>query len=400
MTLCLDFYLIKNYENTIKLITLILIQTLKVMKDSFIYKAKFFLAPVFLFTAHNIFSPYHAKGLLTFVPIYFIFGLIPILDIIFPKSTINPSSKDEEIALSNNILFDILVWSALPIQLFFMFDFLQEFSANYKNQSVLTLLGWITTLGITCIIFGINVGHELGHRSNSWQRFIGKALLWTSLRMSFYIEHNWGHHTNVSTDKDPASAKKNEWVYTFIPKSIFMTWLNSWEIQRKLLKSRKASFFSIYNDVLWYTFIQWGTIIAIALVYDWQTAVGFVLAALFGMVVLECVNYIEHYGLRRTIGENGQPERVLPIHSWNSDHSFSGAGLFNLSRHSDHHYISSRPYQILRNYETVPNMPAGYAGMVVLSLVPPLWFYVMNKRVDAVLSSYNRNQAPTTMESS
>ena len=382
------------------------------MKNSFLYKAKFFLAPLvfiwfhfgsalvinsqfinsFIDTRRFINHFYFEDGIKAFFIPFFIFVIVPIFDMITPPSKLNPSSKKEERELIESKIFDILVWFILPLQIAIISQFLIQFHANYSVESPLTLIGWVLSVGMSCGILGINVGHELGHRTNSWQRFVGKALLWTSLRMSFYIEHNWGHHTDVSTDKDPASAKRNEIVYLFIPKSIFKTWLNSWKIQKDLLKKRNVSFFSIYNDVFWYHIIQWGTLIAIALIFNWQTSLAFLGTSLVGMALLELVNYIEHYGLRREINENGKVERVMPIHSWNSNHSISGAVLFNLSRHSDHHYIASRPYQILRNYDTTPNMPTGYAGMIVLSLFPPLWFNLMNKKIDKLMSKENKNQ--------
>ncbi len=354
---------------------------------------RFFRAPI----AYTIVLLFFQKsGVSSFMPLFFIFGVIPILDILLPRYITNPSSLEEEEKLKKSKIFDFLIWSMVVIHIFFVLRFLVLFHENYKTESLFTLSGWVISIGLGCGVFGINIGHELGHRIDSWQRFLGKIALLSSLRMSFYIEHNWGHHADVSTDKDPASAKKNEIVYFFIPKSIFKTWLNAWVIQKELLIKRKASFFSIYNDILWYLFIQWGTVASIALIFNWQTAVAFIIAALIGMILLELINYIEHYGLRRDKNEKGIYERVLPIHSWNSDHNSSSSALFNLSRHSDHHYIASRPYQILRTYETVPNMPTGYAGMILLSLIPPLWFYIMNKKLNEVTNLSKQNFSPTT----
>ena len=56
--------------------------------------------------------------------------------------------------------------------------------------------------------------------------------------------------------------------------------------------------------------------------------------------------------------------------------------LLELTRHSDHHYRASRKYQILRHFDDSPQMPTGYPGMMLLALVPPLWFRVMHKQID------------------
>jgi alkane 1-monooxygenase len=108
----------------------------------------------------------------------------------------------------------------------------------------------------------------------------------------------------------------------------------------------------------------------------------FIAAALMGGLLLEAVNYIEHYGLlRKPSGDKGF-ERVKPEHSWNSDHVLGRLLLFELSRHSDHHYLASRKYQVLRHFDEAPQMPTGYPGMILLALVPPAWFRVMHRTLE------------------
>jgi alkane 1-monooxygenase len=118
----------------------------------------------------------------------------------------------------------------------------------------------------------------------------------------------------------------------------------------------------------------------------------FLAAALQGILLLETVNYIEHYGLQRKALSEGKYERAQPVHSWNSNHVIGRVMLFELSRHSDHHYMASRKYQVLRHHDHSPQMPTGYPGMMLLALVPPAWFYVMNKRVRWNIEQGTRNE--------
>ena len=97
--------------------------------------------------------------------------------------------------------------------------------------------------------------------------------------------------------------------------------------------------------------------------------------------LLETVNYIEHYGLARKKKASGGYEKVRHNHSWNSDHQIGRLLLFNLSRHSDHHYNGSKKYAVLESLPESPQMPTGYPGMMVLAVFQPLWFLVMNKRL-------------------
>jgi alkane 1-monooxygenase len=113
----------------------------------------------------------------------------------------------------------------------------------------------------------------------------------------------------------------------------------------------------------------------------WLVTLYYLAAAAIGIILLETVNYIEHYGLQRKPIGDGKYERAMPAHSWNSDHVVGRLMLFELSRHSDHHYLASRKYQVLRHHDDSPQMPTGYPGMMILSLIPPVWFYVMNKRI-------------------
>jgi len=105
------------------------------------------------------------------------------------------------------------------------------------------------------------------------------------------------------------------------------------------------------------------------------------MAAISGILLLETVNYIEHYGLLRKLKENGKYEKVQHQHSWNSDHILGRIFLFELSRHSDHHYKASKHYQILNSLPDSPQMPTGYPGMMLLALVPPLWVRFMGGKL-------------------
>ena len=108
-----------------------------------------------------------------------------------------------------------------------------------------------------------------------------------------------------------------------------------------------------------------------------------VLQGIFGFSLLEVVNYLEHYGLCRQRNAAGRYEKVDPRHSWNSDRTVTNVFLFQLQRHSDHHANPLRRYQTLRSFDFSPQLPAGYASMIVLALVTPLWRRVMDPRVVA-----------------
>jgi alkane 1-monooxygenase len=238
-------------------------------------------------------------------------------------------------------------------------------------------------MGLACGALGINVAHELGHRSNKYEQFLSKALLLTSLYMHFFIEHNRGHHKNVSTPNDPATSRFNESFYAFLPRTVFGSWMSAWHLEAQRLSKMKQSFWNpLHNEMLRFQIIQLLFVAAIYLAFGWVGTVGFIASAIIGFSLLEIVNYIEHYGLLRKQLPNGSYEKVKPHHSWNSDHELGRIFLFELTRHSDHHFNPSRKYQILRHFDHAPQMPTGYLAMIPLALFPPVWFRIMNPLVE------------------
>jgi alkane 1-monooxygenase len=199
--------------------------------------------------------------------------------------------------------------------------------------------------------------------------------------MHFYIEHNKGHHKNVSTKEDPSSARKWEPIYLFYFRTVIFGFFSAWKIAADDQKRKGKPAMHFSNQMIQFQLLQILFIAAIYFFFGKDITLSFMASACIGFLLLETVNYIEHYGLQRKKTAEGY-ERAMPEHSWNSSHILGRLMLFELSRHSDHHYLASRKYQVLRHHEDAPQMPTGYPGMMILSLIPPLWFSVMHKRME------------------
>ncbi len=315
------------------------------------------------------------KGIWVFLPLAEAFVLVPAFELLFRPDHRNLEDEQEQ-AFLKNPWFDYVLYLFVPLHFVVLIWFLFEMSIF--NGYSWERLGMVFSMGLMCGVFGINLAHELGHRSERGEKVLAKSLLLTSLYMHFNIEHNRGHHKNVGTPEDPSSARKGEALYMFWFRSVFGTWISSWRIEAQRLKKLGGSVFSWRNEMLRMQIMQVLLLLAIWWVFGITALLYFVLAAVIGFLLLETVNYIEHYGLTRKMLESGRYERVLPAHSWNSDHILGRILLFELSRHSDHHFKASRKYQILRHHERSPQMPTGYPGMMILALFPPLWFSIMN----------------------
>jgi alkane 1-monooxygenase len=210
---------------------------------------------------------------------------------------------------------------------------------------------------------------------------MSRILLLSTLYMHFFIEHNRGHHKNVSTEDDPATSRYGETLYGFYVRTIRDSWLSAWRLEADRLGKEGLPFWSWRNEMLRFQVIQLAFVSAIYLFFGFFVLCHFLAGAAIGVLLLETVNYIEHYGLmRKKTGD--RYERTLPAHSWNSNHPIGRLLLLELSRHSDHHFMANRKYQILRHFDNSPQMPTGYPGMMLLALIPPLWFRVMHRQID------------------
>jgi len=336
---------------------------------------KFFLSYITPFIV--LFSLY-SENYGAFTADFVLFVLIPIIELFTKGSTANLSKIEEELEKENKV-YDWMLYGLVPFQYLIMVYFLIQVS----NESfpLLYKIGATTAYGIACGILGINAAHELGHRPTKHEQLMSKILLLSTLYLHFFIEHNRGHHKNVSTDEDPASSRYGETVYAFYIRTILGSYSSAWHLETERLKKKQLLFWSIKNEMLVYQLVQLIMLVIIGIFFGLTTLLFFIGGAFIGILLLETVNYIEHYGLKRKKKGNSY-ERTMPIHSWNSNHPLGRLILLELSRHSDHHYMASRKYQILRHFVESPQMPTGYPGMLLLSLVPPLWFKVMHQRIE------------------
>jgi alkane 1-monooxygenase len=227
----------------------------------------------------------------------------------------------------------------------------------------------------------INTAHELGHKRDRLERRLSKVALAQTGYGHFYVEHNRGHHARVSTPEDPASARLGESFWAFLPRTVWGSLRSAWSIEAAALRRKGHPVWSPRNDVLNAWALSIVLLGALLVAFGWQVLPLLVIQAVFGFSLLEVVNYIEHYGLLRQRVANGRYERCQPEHSWNSNNVASNLALYHLERHSDHHANPTRRYQALRNFDDAPQLPSGYALMIGLAYLPPVWRRVMDPRV-------------------
>ncbi|ORW26079.1 alkane 1-monooxygenase [Mycobacterium palustre] len=308
------------------------------------------------------------------------FAVIPVLDHLVGPDSTNPA--DSVLAwLEHDRFYRWATYLYLPGQyLSLVFGCWLWSGGGWLRMSLVDKVGLMMTVGLIGGL-AINAAHELGHTREQRERRLSKVALAQTCYGHFFVEHNRGHHVRVATPEDPASARFGENLYAFIPRSVVGSLRSAWGLEAARLAALGKSRWTLANDVLnaWLLSVALFIVLSVwfgPVVLPWLAG-----QAIIGFCLLETVNYMEHYGLRRQRLPNGRYERVRPSHSWNSSSVIANVLLFHLQRHSDHHANPLRPYQVLRHVDEAPQLPSGYSAMLLLALVPPLWRRVMNRRV-------------------
>ncbi|MBU9455371.1 alkane 1-monooxygenase [Burkholderia multivorans] len=323
----------------------------------------------------------------------FAFGVIPVLDTLIGDDRDNPP-EDVVPHLERERYYRLIVYLATLVE--YVAFFMCVRIVGTHALAWYDYVGFALSLGAATGI-SINTAHELGHKTNRFERWLAKITLAPVAYGHFFVEHNRGHHVRVATAEDPASARYGESFWAFLPRTVVGSVRSAWRLERTRLARLGRSPWTWRNEVLhaWaMTAVVWGIAIAIGGV----VVIPFlVIQAVYGASLLEVVNYVEHYGLGRRRLPNGRYERCTPQHSWNSNHVVTNLFLYQLQRHADHHANPTRSYQALRHFDDAPQLPAGYATMILLAYVPPLWYRVMNPRV---VAHYRGNMAQSNIKPS
>jgi alkane 1-monooxygenase len=306
-----------------------------------------------------------------------VFGIFPALDLAIGMDARNP--PDDVVKwLEQDRYYRWCTYAYLPLQ--YAGLVLAAWLFSRPSLSTVDKIGLALTVGMVSGV-AINTAHELGHKRANMERWLSRVALAQSGYGHFFIEHNRGHHVKVATPEDPASARLGESFYAFWPRTVSGSLRSAWALERTRLRRLDSGPWTPRNDIL----TAWAMTVALfavlTAVFGIEVLPFLLLQAVIGFSLLEVVNYLEHYGLLRQRREDGRYERTRPEHSWNSNSAASNVLLYHLQRHSDHHANPVRRYQALRHVDEAPQLPTGYAGMIVLALVPPVWRRVMDHRV-------------------
>ncbi len=341
----------------------------------------FFLLPL-LFPVASYFAAesWGYADFFAFGTVLFVFVLVPAIDQWLGHDPSNPDETLDVPRLASEQYYRWLTMGSVPA--YFLLILWAGSIFTDGTFSLLGQVGWILSIG-TVGALAITIAHEMIHKDEKSEQWLGGVLLSMVCYGGFKVEHLRGHHVNVSTPEDASSARFNQSLYEFLPHAYYHNFRNAWLLQKKNLERKNKSLWSYSNELIWWYGLSILQLVLFSVLWGWQGAIFFLGQSFIALTLLEIVNYLEHYGLHRRKLENGRYERVMPEHSWNSNYFLTNLFLFHLQRHSDHHANAKHRYQVLRHYDDAPQLPAGYPAMVLLALVPPLWRRVMNPKVEA-----------------
>lgn len=311
-------------------------------------------------------------------PLVFIFGVVPWIDALCGDERANWATAEQAARLDGRRYFRVLTMLVLPVWLGTLVWCAWQFTQ--LPLGLIGKLGWLVSTGVMGGVLAINPAHELIHKPGRFEPLLGGILLTSVGYQGFKVEHVRGHHVHVATPQDSSSARLGESVYAFVPRALWLNVRNAWRLEARRLRERGLPVWSIRNEMIRWYLLWLALMAAFAWLGGWPGWIFFLAQGLIAAATLEVINYVEHYGLSRREIEPGRYERVTHRHSWNAPQRYTNWLLFNLQRHSDHHAQARRRYQALLHHPDSPQLPAGYASMFVLALLPPLWRRVMDPR--------------------
>ena len=309
----------------------------------------------------------------------FVYLIVPALDWLIGHDRSNPP-ESLVAELESQRWYRWITYAYIPLQ--YAATVLGAWVAVSTPLAWWEWIGLIATIGIVNGI-GINTAHELGHKREALERWLARITLAPVAYGHFFVEHNRGHHVRAATPEDPASSRLGESFWAFLPRTMIGGLRSAWHLEAQRLQREGKPAWHWQNQNLQAWSMSVALFLGLSLWLGWAALPFLVVQAFYGASLLEVVNYLEHYGLLRAKDANGRYERVQPTHSWNNNNVVTNLLLYQLQRHSDHHANPTRRYQSLRHFDESPQLPVGYATLIPLAYIPPLWFRLMDKRVAA-----------------
>jgi alkane 1-monooxygenase len=318
----------------------------------------------------------YGRGYWLLLPILFLLVLVPVLDLLTGWQDDAHFDKNGFSHAETSLLH----WNTRLYALFYM-GAVAGFAMSI-HRFIAAEIGLIivssSLMGGICFA----AAHELLHAKANVDQILQRITTSFLFYPHYKLIHIRSHHLHAGTAEDENTAWLNESIYAYIYRTIPGSMIRSWHLEARRFAggNRSAGAGIIRNKMFSYAVAQ----LALLLVLYLLSGLGgflFYLAQIVGAhIVLESVNYIQHYGLMREQHE-GEYDKTGAEHSWDTYHFFSSYVTFRVGHHSYHH-LAVNPYYLLATEPQAPKLPVGYFWSIVMVLLPPWWRRVINPRLE------------------
>ena len=248
---------------------------------------------------------------------------------------------------------------------------------RYTGPEIGFVIASLSVIGGICFASA----HELLHGREGFDQLLQRITTAFLFYPHYKLIHTQSHHAHAATDHDKNTAWLNESIYAYLFRTIPESMVRCWQMEIARIRRRTTSAWAciFQNQMIGYAIGQAALLLALYYFAGRMGLLFYVAQVIGAHVVLESVNYIQHYGLMRKL-QNGQYEKTGAEHSWDTYHFFSSYASFRVGHHSFHH-VSANPYYLLEPEKEAPKLPVGYFWAIPMVLVPPWWRRVMNPKL-------------------
>jgi alkane 1-monooxygenase len=316
------------------------------------------------------------RGYWLLLPVLFLLVVVPLLDTLTGWQDDAHFSKNDFSRLDTFLLH----WNTRLYAVFYLtaviciLRFLHHFTIAERGFLLVTsgLLGAIAFSAV----------HELLHGREKLDQVLQRITTAFLFYPHYKLIHTQSHHAHVATADDKNTAWLDESIYAYILRTIPESMMQCWRMESTRINNRQLSPWSgIFKNRMFANALgQVGVLLGVDLFSGMGGLLFYLGHIIVAHVMLESVNYIQHYGLLRK-RDGGEYEMTAAEHSWDSYHYFSSYASFRVGHHSFHH-ISAKPYYLLSPETKAPKLPVGYFWAIAMVLIPPWWRQVINPRRD------------------
>jgi len=312
------------------------------------------------------------------------FTWLLILPVIYLADRVMPKSEHPKPIAPTPARLTLL--AGVAVHLLLLLWGMHELWARTFDLASLSLL---TSLAVLCFSSSsAPVGHELIHKRSALEKWSGNLVFNSICFPTFNIEHLRGHHVYSGTPLDADTADKGQNYYRFVLRTVPLQFKRGVELEAIRLSKAGLGFWHWKNELLRHCGVSALILVLMLALFDLKGLLIYLVYSALAICSLEMIQYMSHYGLKRKNLPGGGYAKMQRLHSWNSNGGLTDLLSVSIQKHSAHHEMPSEYFSALDIDQGSSLLPFSYYLMFAVALFPPLWFKIMDPRVEDVMARY------------